>query len=301
MPILARYRDRVCCFNDDIQGTAAVAVAGILAALRILKSRIVDQTFLFFGAGSAGTGIADLLTKTMMQEGVPETEARARCWLFDSKGLVTSGRAPSSPTSRRPTRTITRPCRTSSSAIEAIRPTAIIGVSTIAKAFDQRVIEAMARINERPIIFPVLQSDLALRVHGGRGIRLVARSRHLRQRQPVRAGRTTTARRSVPGQGNNVYIFPAVGMAVYATEAKRVTDEMFISAARAVAEQVTDANLEAGLIYPPLSGILATSLHVAGRVAETIFDAGLAGVGRPGDLRCFLKNMAYRPEYRSLI
>jgi malate dehydrogenase (oxaloacetate-decarboxylating)(NADP+) len=92
VPILAQYRDRVCCFNDDIQGTAAVAVAGIFGALRTLKNRMVDQTFLILGAGSAGTGIADLLTKTMMQEGVPEAVARARCWLFDSKGVVVSSR-----------------------------------------------------------------------------------------------------------------------------------------------------------------------------------------------------------------
>ena len=185
-------------------------------------------------------------------------------------------------------------------AIEAIRPTAIIGVSTIAKAFDQRVIEAMARINERPIIFPYSNptsrsectAEEAYTWSQGRAI-FASGSPFA----PVHYNGKTL----VPGQGNNVYIFPAVGLAVYATEAKRVTDEMFISAAQSVAEQVTDDNLEAGLIYPPLSGILATSLHVAGRVAETIFDAGLAGVDRPGDLRCFLENLVYRPEYRSLI
>ena len=300
VPILAQYRDRACCFNDDIQGTAAVAVAGMLAALRILKNRIVDQTFLFFGAGSAGTGIADLLTKTMMQEGVPETVARARCWLFDSKGLVTSGRATELADFKKAYAHDHAPVPDFIGAIEAVRPTAIIGVSTIAKAFDQRVIEAMARINERPIIFPYSNptsrsectAEEAYAWSQGRAI-FASGSPFA----PVHYNGKTL----VPGQGNNVYIFPAVGMAVYATEAKRVTDEMFISAARAVAEQVTDANLEAGLIYPPLSGILATSLQVAGRVAETIFEAGLAGVDRPADLRCFLENMAYRPEYRSLI
>ena len=300
VPILAHYRDRVCCFNDDIQGTAAVAVAGILASLRILKNRIVDQTFLFFGAGSAGTGIADLITKTMMQEGVPETVARARCWLFDSKGLVTSERAAELADFKKAYAHDHAPVPDFIGAIEAIRPTAIIGVSTIAKAFDQRVIEAMARINERPIIFPYSNptsrsectAEEAYTWSQGRAI-FASGSPFA----PVHYNGKTL----VPGQGNNVYIFPAVGLAVYATEAKRVTDEMFISAAQSVAEQVTDDNLEAGLIYPPLSGILATSLHVAGRVAETIFDAGLAGVDRPGDLRCFLENLVYRPEYRSLI
>jgi malate dehydrogenase (oxaloacetate-decarboxylating)(NADP+) len=299
IPILARYRDRVCCFNDDIQGTAAVAVAGILAALRILKNRMVGQSFLFFGAGSAATGIADLLTKTMMQEGVSETAARARCWLFDSKGLVTSAR-PGLADFKKSYAHDHAPVPDFIGAIEAIRPTAIIGVSTIGKAFDQRVIEAMVRINERPITFPYSNptsrsectAEEAYTWSQGRAI-FASGSPFA----PVHYNGKTL----VPGQGNNVYIFPAVGMAIYATEATRVTDEMFITAARAVAEQVTEADLEAGLIYPPLSGILATSLHVAGRVAETIFDAGLARVERPTDLKSHIECLAYRPEYRTLI
>jgi malate dehydrogenase (oxaloacetate-decarboxylating)(NADP+) len=298
VPILAQYRDRACCFNDDIQGTAAVAVAGIFGALRILKNRMVDQTFLILGAGSAGTGIADLLTKTMMQEGVPEAVARGRCWLFDSKGVVVSGRTDLADF-KKPYAHDHAPVPDFLGAIEAIRPTAIIGVSTIAKAFNQQVIEAMARINERPIIFPYSNptsrsectAEEAYTWSQGRAI-FASGSPF----PPVHHNGKTL----VPGQGNNVYIFPAVGMAVYATEAKRVTDEMFINAAKAVAEQVTEANREAGLIYPPLSGILPTSLHVARRVAETIFEAGLAGIDRPADLKSFIERMAYRPEYRSL-
>jgi malate dehydrogenase (oxaloacetate-decarboxylating)(NADP+) len=299
VPILAHYRDRVCCFNDDIQGTAAVAVAGIFGALRTLKNRMVDQTFLILGAGSAGTGIADLLTKTMMQEGVPEAVARARCWLFDSKGVVVSSRT-ELPDFKKPYAHDHAPVPDFLGAIEAIRPTAIIGVSAIAKAFNQQVIQAMARINERPIIFPYSNptsrsectAEEAYTWSQGRAI-FASGSPFA----PVHYDGKTL----VPGQGNNVYIFPALGMAVYATEAKRVTDEMFINAAKAVAEQVTEANLETGLIYPPQSEILATSLHVATRVAETIFDAGVAGIERPADLKGFIERMAYRPEYRSLI
>jgi malate dehydrogenase (oxaloacetate-decarboxylating)(NADP+) len=299
IPILAKYRDRVCCFNDDIQGTAAVAVAGILAALRILKNSIIDQKFLFFGAGSAGTGIADLLTKTMMQAGVPETVARTRCWLFDSNGLVTSSR-PDLADFKKSYAHDHAPVPDFVGAIEAIRPTAIIGVSTIAKAFNQQVIEAMARINERPIIFPYSNpiscsectAEEAYTWSQGRAI-FASGSPFA----PVHYNGKTL----VPGQGNNVYIFPAVGMAVYLTETKRVTDEMFIVAAKAIVEQVTEANLEAGLIYPPLSEILTTSLHVAERVAEIIFDMNLAGIERPADLKGFIEMMAYRPEYRNLI
>ena len=299
VPILAHYRDRVCCFNDDIQGTAAVAVAGIFGALRTLKNRMVDQTFLILGAGSAGTGIADLLIKTMMQEGVPEAVARARCWLFDTKGVVVSSRTELADF-KKPYAHDHAPVPDFLGAIEAIRPTAIIGVSAIAKAFNQQVIQAMARINERPIIFPYSNptsrsectAEEAYTWSQGRAI-FASGSPFA----PVRYDGKTL----VPGQGNNVYIFPAVGMAVYATEAKRVTDEMFINAAKAVAEQVTEANLETGLIYPPQSEILATSLHVARRVAETIFDAGVAGIERPADLKGFIERIAYRPGYRSLI
>jgi malate dehydrogenase (oxaloacetate-decarboxylating)(NADP+) len=299
VPILAEYRDRVCCFNDDIQGTAAVAVAGIFGALRIVKTRMVDQTFLILGAGSAGTGIADLLTQTMMQDGVPEAEARARCWLFDSKGLVVSSRN-DLVDFKRPYAHEHAPIADFVDVIETIRPTAIIGVSTIAKAFNQRVIETMARLNERPIIFPYsnptsraeCSAEEAYTWSGGRAI-FASGSPF----DPV----DYNGRTFIPGQGNNVYIFPAVGMAVYATEAKRVTDEMFIVAARAVGDQVTDANLESGLIYPPQSAIFETSIRVAQRVAENIFDAGLAGVDRPADIAAFIAEKTYVPEYESLI
>jgi malate dehydrogenase (oxaloacetate-decarboxylating)(NADP+) len=299
VPILAKYRDRVCCFNDDIQGTAAVAVAGIFGALRILKTRMIDQTLLILGAGSAGTGIADLLTKTMVQEGAAETEARSRCWLFDSKGLVVASRS-DLVDFKKPYAHEHAPVADFLEAIEAIRPTALIGVSTIAKAFHQGVIETMARINERPIIFPYsnptsrseCSAEEAYTWSDGRAI--------FASGSPF-APIEYQGKTFVPGQGNNVYIFPAMGMAVYATEAKRVTDEMFIIAARAVAEQVNDSDLATGLIYPPQSKIYQASLHAAWRIAENIFDEGLAGVDQPADLEAFIAEKAYRPDYRKII
>ena len=299
VPLLARYRDQVCCFNDDIQGTAAVAVAGILGALRISRGRLEDQTFLFLGAGSAGTGIADLLVQTMVQGGVPEGQARGRCWLVDSKGLVVASRN-DLVDFKRPYAHEHAPVATFADAVEAIRPTAIIGVSTIPKAVDRGIIEAMARFNERPIIFPYsnptsraeCSAEEAYSWSDGRAI--------FASGSPF-APVTVNGRTFVPGQGNNVYIFPAVGMAIYATQAKRVTDEMFIVAARALADQVTEADLAHGLIYPPLSAILETSLRVAERVAEDIFDAGLARVERPAHLQAFIAENVYRPEYRTLM
>jgi malate dehydrogenase (oxaloacetate-decarboxylating)(NADP+) len=297
--LLARYRDRVCCFNDDIQGTAAVALAGILCALRITEEKLTGQTFLFLGAGSAGIGIADLLVEAMTLEGLTPEQARARIWLFDVNGLLESTRTDLADY-QRPYAHPLAPTTDFVAAIESIRPTAIIGVSTVAKAFNQRVIETMTRINRRPIIFPYsnptshseCSAEEAYKWSEGRAV-FASGSPF----PPVRYGDRTF----VPGQGNNVYIFPAIGLAVYATAARRVTDEMFIAAARAVAEQVTEADLDVGLIYPPQSEILKTELHAARRVAEVIFARGLAGVPEPADFDAFIDSQVYRPEYRTLI
>ncbi len=297
--LLARYRDRVCCFNDDIQGTAAVALAGITGALRITGGKLAAQTFLFLGAGSAGIGIADLLVKAMMLEGLTQEQARARIWLFDVNGLIESTREELADF-QRPYAHTHASTTDFVAAIESIHPTAIIGVSTVAKAFNQQVIETMARLNQRPIIFPYsnptsrseCSAQEAYKWSQGRAVFASGTAF-----APVRMGDRTF----VPGQGNNVYIFPAIGLAVYATRARRVTDEMFIAVARAVAEQVTQADLDVGLIYPPQSEILKTELHAARRVAEVIFARDLAGVPEPADLDAFIESQMYQPEYRSLI
>ena len=299
VPLLATYRDKVCCFNDDIQGTASVALAGIFAALRILKSKLSDQTFLFLGAGSAGTGIADLVCQTMLREGLAIEEARRRCWLVNSKGLVESTRTDLADFQKDYAHPHPR-VNDFLGAVESIRPTAIIGVSTMPKLFSRGVIEAMARINRRPIIFPLSNptsrsectAEEAYEWSQGRAI-FASGSPFA----PVQVGGKTL----VPGQGNNVYIFPAMGMAIYATQARRVTDEMFIEAAKSVAEQVTPENLDMGLIYPPQSAILCTSLQVAQKVAELIFERGLAGVERPAEIKDFIQSKVYRPEYQPLL
>jgi malate dehydrogenase (oxaloacetate-decarboxylating)(NADP+) len=297
--LLARYRERICSFNDDIQGTAAVALAGTLGALRISGGKLSEQTFLFLGAGSAGIGIADLLTETIALEGIPREKARTRTWLFDVNGLLESSRNDLADF-QKPYAHPHPPVKNFVNAIESIKPTAIIGVSTVAKAFNQRVIEAMARINQRPIIFPYSNptshsectAEEAYRWSEGRAV-FASGSPF----PPVRFGDRTL----VPGQGNNVYIFPAIGMAVYATRAKLITDEVFIAAARAVAEQVTKAELDVGLIYPPQSEILKTELHAALRVAEVIFTRGLARVPKPSDIGAFIQSQTYKPEYPALI
>lgn len=181
-------------------------------------------------------------------------------------------------------------------AVKALKPTGIIGVSTVPKLFTQEVIEAISAINERPIIFPYSNptsrsectADEAYRWSKGKAI-FASGSPF----PPVEIeGRTF-----VPGQGNNVYIFPAMGMAVFATQASRVTDAMFIIAAKAVAEQVSDESLDKGLIYPPQSKIYEASMHVAASVAEYIFEHGLARIETPGNLIEHIKSVAYSATY----
>jgi malate dehydrogenase (oxaloacetate-decarboxylating)(NADP+) len=295
VPILARYRDKICTYNDDIQGTAAVALAGILAALRITGQKLTEQRFLFLGGGSAATGIAELISEAMALDGLPIDRARACNWLFDINGMMVTSRTDLADF-QKPFAHAHAPIATFVAAVEAIRPTGIIGVSTVPKLFNQPVIEAMARINERPIIFPYSNptsrsectAEEAYKWSAGRAV-FASGSPF----PPVQIDGKTL----VPGQGNNVYIFPAMGMAVLATEAKRVTEEMFIIAARAVAEQVTEANLVTGLIYPPTSNIFDASLHTAAKIAEYIFDRGLAGVPRPADLDAHVRARAYKPVY----
>jgi malate dehydrogenase (oxaloacetate-decarboxylating)(NADP+) len=235
----------------------------------------------------------------LVLEGVPPEKARARTWLFDINGLLESTRSDLADF-QKPYAHPHPPVKDFADAIESIKPTAIIGVSTVAKAFNQRVIEAMARINQRPIIFPYSNptshsectAEEAYRWSEGRAV-FASGSPF----PPVRWRDRTL----VPGQGNNVYIFPAMGMAVYATRAKLITDEMFIAAARAVAEQVTKAELDVGLIYPPQSEILKTELYAAQRVAEVIFKRELARAPKPSDIGAFIQSQAYRPQYPALI
>ena len=294
--LLRQYRGRQCAFNDDIQGTAAVALAGILGALRITGGKLTQQRFLFLGAGSAGTGIAEMLTLALVEAGLTSDAARQACWLFDKHGLVVDSRDDLESFQRRFAHHH-RPVHRFVAAIEALRPTAIFGVSAATGAFDQEVVAAMARINRRPIIFPYSNPTsrsecTAEQAYGWSEGRCVFASGS--PFAPVRHGERVL----VPGQGNNVYIFPALGMAVYATGARRITDEMLLCAARAVAEKIRSVDLKVGLVYPPHKDLMHTELYVATRVAEVIYDQDLASVPKPEDLMGYIHSLAYRPIYR---
>jgi malate dehydrogenase (oxaloacetate-decarboxylating)(NADP+) len=293
--LLDRYRNRVCCFNDDIQGTASVTVAGIFSALRVTGRRMAEQTFLCFGAGEAATGISDLLVSAMVADGLAEAEARRRCWMTDSKGLVVAGRSDLAP-HKRPYAHEHAPVSGFVAAVRDLRPTAIIGVGATAGAFDRDVVTEMARLNERPVVFalsnPTSKSECtaeqAYEWSGGRA--LFASGSPF---DPV----TLDGRRHVPRQGNNSYIFPGVGLGVVAVRSSRVTDEMFMAAARTLAAHVSTADLAQGSLYPPLNRVRDVSAHIAAAVAEVAFEQGHAGIERPADLLGHVRNQMYRPEY----
>ena len=297
--LLEKYRRRVCAFNDDIQGTAAVALAGLYSALRLTGSPLGEQTVLFLGAGGAGTGIANLIVAELQHAGLSEEAARRRCWFVDSRGLVVRGRDDLA--ARKLPYAHDYPfLRDLLGAIEALRPTALVGVSGQPHAFTRPVLEAMARINPRPVVFalsnPTSKSECtAEEAYAWTEGRAVFASGS--PFGPVTFG----GRTYVPGQGNNAYIFPGVGLAVSACGVTRVTDEMFFAAARALAAAVRPEDLEQGRVYPPLRHIREVSAAIAAAVAEVAYRRDLASQPRPGDLWAYLKSQMYEPRYRSYV
>jgi len=293
--LLARFRDRVCCFNDDIQGTAAVTLAGLLSAARITGQPITEQRVLFLGAGSAATGIADLIVSAMVREGIPLAEARTHCWFLDSRGLVVQSRTGLAEY-KLPYAHDHSPAADLLAAVESLRPTAIVGVSAQPRTFTEPVIRAMARINARPLIFPLSNPTsksecTALEAYQWSEGRAVFASGS--PFEPVRLGERTL----VPGQGNNAYIFPGVGLGLIVARAKRVTDAMFHAAARTLATGVSQASLDSGLLFPRLRDIRQVSAAIAEAVAEVAWAEGLARAPRPADVRSEIRRHMYDAAY----
>jgi malate dehydrogenase (oxaloacetate-decarboxylating)(NADP+) len=296
---LSKYRDRICCFNDDIQGTAAVALAGLMSALRVTGGKLSAQTVLFLGAGEAATGIADLISLAAQAEGQDEADARKRSWLFDSKGLVVRSRKDLS-AHKKPYAHEQPECKSFLEAVRTLRPTAIIGVAAVGKSFTPEVLREMAAINARPIVFalsnPTSKSECtaeeAYRYTDGQALFACGSPF-----DPV----VLNHRSHVPRQGNNSYIFPGVGLGLIATKATRVTDEMFLAAARTLASLVTPSDLQQGSLYPPLAGIREVSAAIATAVAGVAYRTGLARATRPADLEAHIRAQMYDPRYRSYV
>jgi malate dehydrogenase (oxaloacetate-decarboxylating)(NADP+) len=296
--LLEKYRYSICTFNDDIQGTAAVTLAGLYSALRITGGRLSDQRLLFLGAGGAGIGIGNMIVCAMKEERLSEEDARQRCWFVDSSGLVVKSRGALQQHKLRFAHDI-EPVPDFVSAVRAMKPTGIIGVSGIGGSFTRKIVEDMARINERPIVFALsnptsMAECTAEEAYGWSGGRAIYASGS--PFDPVELDGKTL----VPGQGNNAYIFPGLGLGVVTSGAKHVTDEMFGAAARALAGGVTEENLRQSQIFPSLRKIRETSLVIAKAVAQVAFDSGLATVPEPEDLQAFIKEVTFEPVYQRL-
>ena len=296
---LARYRDKVLCYNDDIQGTAAITLAGLTTALQIKDAALADQRILFLGAGSAGVGIADMLVSAMMLDGLSKADATARISMFDVHGLLQSKRSDLTD-AQKPYAHDAKPTNDLLEAVKALKPTVLIGVSTTHGAFTKDIVKEMASNNDRPIIFalsnPTDKAELTAEdaYAWTKGKVLYAAG--------VQFPDVTVGDRTYhPGQANNFYIFPAIGLAVYATRPKRITDAMFITAARASADQVGPDLRDQGMLFPSQRDILETEVTTATRIAEYIFDQDAATVERPDDIRAWIEEMLYTANYNTLI
>lgn len=293
--LLAKFRDKACAFNDDIQGTAAVVLAGLYSASKFTRKPLTEQRYVFFGAGEAGTGIADLLVEEMKQTGLSEKAARRCCWFIDSRGLVVSSRhdleehklryAHHHPSLEDPL-----------SIIEAVQPHAIIGVSGQPGLFNERILRRMGEINQRPVIFalsnPTSKSECtaeaAYQCTGGRAIFACGSPF-----EPV----VIDGEKLIPSQGNNAYIFPGLGLGIVASQSRRVTDDMLLAAARALAAEVTKDDLAEGRIYPALSRIREVSVKIAMAVANVVYGQGLTDAPRPLDLESHIRAQIFTPRY----
>lgn len=292
--LLERYRDRVLCFNDDIQGTAAVALAGVYASLRISKIEFKDLRVMFLGAGSAATGIGDLFVSAFQNAGLDEASARQRLWFCDINGLVVGARKDLMPHNLPYAHEYEQLGLID--ALKSIRPHVLIGATGAPGSFTREVIECMSSLNKRPTIFALSNptslaectAEQAYKWSNGKAIFASGSPFDTVEYQ---------GKRLKSGQGNNAYIFPGIGLGVIASEAGTITDEMFLTAARTLANQVTEPDLIDGTIYPPLSRIRAVSKAIAVDVAEKAFEQGHARAKRPAALAEHIESLMYQPVY----
>jgi malate dehydrogenase (oxaloacetate-decarboxylating)(NADP+) len=293
--LLAKYRDQLCLFDDDIQGTGAVALSGLLGALRITGGALADQRVLFYGAGQAGIGIANTIVAAMTEQGLTSEQAHARCSMFDSQGLLSAERT-HIPSQKLPYAHSHPAITDFAEAVRSLQPTAIMGCAGQAGVFSEDVVKAMSEFNERPIVFalsnPTANSECSAEqaYDWSEGRAIFASGSPF---QPVQRGN----RILVPGQGNNAYIFPGVGMGAVVSGTSRITDEMFLAAARVLAEQVDNADLDLGRVYPSLARIREVSALIAAEIAAIAYRGGLARNPEPEDILATVREHMFQPVY----
>uniref|UniRef100_K3XG11 Malic enzyme n=1 Tax=Setaria italica TaxID=4555 RepID=K3XG11_SETIT len=298
--LLEKYSKSHLVFNDDIQGTASVVLAGLLASLKVVGGTLAEHTYLFLGAGEAGTGIAELIAlQISKQTKAPIEECRQKVWLVDSKGLIVSSRKESLPSFKQPWAHEHEPVSTLFDAVQSIKPTVLIGTSGVGRAFTKEVVEAMASFNERPVIFslsnPTSHSECTAEqaYNWTKGRAVFASGSPF---NPVEYDGKTF----VPGQANNAYIFPGLGLGLIMAGATRVHEDMLLAASEALADQANQENFEKGSIFPPFSSIRKISAHIAAAVAAKAYELGLATrLPAPRDLVQYAETCMYNPIYRN--
>jgi malate dehydrogenase (oxaloacetate-decarboxylating)(NADP+) len=293
--LLETYRNQICTFNDDIQGTAGVTLAGLIAANRLTKRPLQDEQILFYGAGEAASGIGNLIVSAIVKQGISPEKARSRIWFVDSKGLVVKSRTDLA-RHKQPYAHDHAFIKGLEDIVDALKPTCIVGVSGQPQTFTEQILRTMGQFYERPIIFslsnPTAKSECtaeqAYRYTDGRAI-FASGSPF----PPCQYNGKTY----IPGQGNNAYIFPGLGLGVIASRATRVTDEMFYVAAKTLAHLVTEEYLAQGTVFPPLERIREVSHAIAMAVATEAYDSGLATAPKPKNLAEHVRSLQYQPDY----
>ncbi|CAM9956870.1 unnamed protein product [Bubo scandiacus] len=299
--LLHKYRNKYCTFNDDIQGTASVAVAGLLAALRITKNRLSDHTVLFQGAGEAALGIANLIVMAMEKEGVSKDAAIKRIWMVDSKGLIVKGRASLTSEKQRFAHEHGE-MKNLEDIVRDIKPSVLIGVAAIGGAFTKQILQDMAALNKRPIIFALSNptskaectAEQCYKYTEGRGI--------FASGSPFDPVTLPSGQTLYPGQGNNSYVFPGVALGVISCGLKHIGEDVFLTTAEVIAQQVSEDNLQEGRLYPPLVTIQHVSLKIAVRIAEAAYRNNTASTyPQPKDLEAFIRSQVYSTDYNSFV
>ena len=297
--LLNKYQHSVCIFNDDIQSVAAVTLAGLYSALRLIKRSLADQRFLFVGNGQVERGIANLLVEAMTREGLTEAGARANCWFFDSKGLLVSDRADLA----KHERTFAhdhQPIADLVSTVNSLRPTALIGASGLPLGFSVHVLNLMAKINERPTIFALSTPTWRSECTAAQAYHVTGGSAVFASGNPF-ADVLIEGKRFIPGQSTTAYIFPGVGLGIALSRSRLVPSATFLIAAQTLADKVSEADLAEGRIYPPLYRIREISLAIATQVAGLVYDRGLAEGPRPKDVEAYIRTQMYEPNYRDYV
>ena len=293
--LLKKYKDSVCLFNDDIQGTGSIALAGLFSAIKISKQSLIDQKILFLGAGEAGVGIANTIASAMSGLGLTKEEARKKCWFVDSKGLVCDQREDL--TEHKLLYAHEHPLIDNYlDAVKILKPTAIIGVSGQPGKFSKEILDEMAALNEHPIVFalsnPTSMSECtaeeAYTYTNGKAIFASGSPFN-----PVNFnGRTI-----YPGQGNNVYIFPGIGLGVLYSKAERVTERMFLEAAKVVSDAVSKEELLRGQIFPSVEKIRTVSSEIAAVVTRVAVEENLSNVILKENIAEDIRSFMYDPKY----